>query len=418
MVENMEKHVLEPLILDYAHKEETMSDGREVVVVSAVRTAIGKYGGSLKDQPPSELAATVTREAVNRAGIAPTDVGHVVFGNVIHTDVHDMYLARVAAVKGGLPVETPAFTLNRLCGSGLQAIVSAAQVILMGDADVAVAGGAENMSRGQYWVPGLRWGQRMNDGAVVDAMVGALTDPFDDCHMGLTAENVAEKWNITREDQDKLAVESQQRAGKAIASGRFKEQILPIPIKVKGGTTPFDTDENVRAETTLEGLAKLRPVFNKNGSVTAGNASGINDAAAAVVLMERRVAEQRGLQPLGRLVGYAHAGVEPKYMGIGPIPAVRKLLERTGLHVSDIDVFEVNEAFASQAIAVVRDLELPPERTNPNGSGISLGHPIGATGCILTVKALYELKRTGGRYALVTMCIGGGQGIAAVFERA
>jgi len=258
----------------------------------------------------------------------------------------------------------------------------------------------------------------MNDGAVVDAMVGALTDPFDDCHMGLTAENVAEKWNITREDQDKLAVESQQRAGKAIASGRFKEQILPIPIKVKGGTTPFDTDENVRAETTLEGLAKLRPVFNKNGSVTAGNASGINDAAAAVVLMERRVAEQRGLQPLGRLVGYAHAGVEPKYMGIGPIPAVRKLLERTGLHVSDIDVFEVNEAFASQAIAVVRDLELPPERTNPNGSGISLGHPIGATGCILTVKALYELKRTGGRYALVTMCIGGGQGIAAVFERA
>jgi len=414
----MEKHILDPLILDYAHKEEMMSDGREVVVVSAVRTAIGKYGGSLKDQPPSELAATVTREAVNRAGIAPSDVGHVVFGNVIHTDVHDMYLARVAAVKGGLPVETPAFTLNRLCGSGLQAIVSAAQVILMGDADVAVAGGAENMSRGQYWVPGLRWGQRMNDGAVVDAMVGALTDPFDDCHMGLTAENVAEKWNITREDQDKLAVESQQRAGKAIASGRFKEQILPIPIKVKGGTTPFDTDENVRAETTLEGLAKLRPVFNKNGSVTAGNASGINDAAAAVVLMERRVAEQRGLQPLGRLVGYAHAGVEPKYMGIGPIPAVRKLLERTGLHVSDIDVFEVNEAFASQAIAVVRDLELPPERTNPNGSGISLGHPIGATGCILTVKALYELKRTGGRYALVTMCIGGGQGIAAVFERA
>jgi len=394
-----------------------MTNSREVVVLSAVRTAIGKYGGSLKDSPPTTLAATVVREAVQRAGVQPSDVGHVVFGNVIHTDVHDMYLARVAAVNGGLPVETPAFTLNRLCGSGLQAIVSAAQTIMLGDASVAVAGGAECMSRGQYWLPGMRWGQRMNDAAVVDAMVGALTDPFDDCHMGITAENVAAKWDITRQDQDQLALESQQRAAKAIANGYFKEQIVPIELKVKGTTTQYATDEFVRGEVTLEGLAKLKPVFNKTGTVTAGNASGINDAAAAVVLMERGAAEAAGHQPLGRLVGYAHAGVEPKYMGIGPVPAVRQLLERVGLSVNDIDVFEVNEAFAAQALAVIRDLELPPERTNPNGSGISLGHPIGATGCILTVKALYELQRIGGRYALVTMCIGGGQGIAAIFER-
>jgi len=394
-----------------------MTNSREVVVLSAVRTAIGKYGGSLKDSPPTTLAATVVREAVQRAGVQPSDVGHVVFGNVIHTDVHDMYLARVAAVNGGLPVETPAFTLNRLCGSGLQAIVSAAQTIMLGDATVAVAGGAECMSRGQYWLPGMRWGQRMNDAAVVDAMVGALTDPFDDCHMGITAENVAAKWDITRQDQDQLALESQQRAAKAIANGYFKEQIVPIELKVKGTTTQYATDEFVRGEVTLEGLAKLKPVFNKTGTVTAGNASGINDAAAAVVLMERGAAEAAGHQPLGRLVGYAHAGVEPKYMGIGPVPAVRQLLERVGLSVNDIDVFEVNEAFAAQALAVIRDLELPPERTNPNGSGISLGHPIGATGCILTVKALYELQRIGGRYALVTMCIGGGQGIAAIFER-
>ncbi|HEX6290618.1 MAG TPA: acetyl-CoA C-acyltransferase family protein, partial [Herpetosiphonaceae bacterium] len=390
---------------------------REVVVLSGVRTAIGKYGGSLKDFPPTELAAMVVREAVARAGVASGDVGHVVFGNIIHTDTSDMYLARVAAVKAGLPVETPAFTLNRLCGSGLQAIVSAAQLIMLGDADVAVAGGAENMSRAQYWLPGMRWGQRMNDGAVVDAMVGALTDPFDDCHMGVTAENVAAKWGISREDQDRLALESQQRAARAIAEGYFKEQILPVEIKVKGGTTQYTTDEFVRADATLEGLSKLKPVFDRSGTVTAGNASGINDAAAAVVLMERKAAEARGLKPMARLVGYAHAGVEPSYMGIGPVPAVRALLDRTGLHINDIDVFEVNEAFAAQALAVIRDLELPPERTNPNGSGISLGHPIGATGCILTIKALYELQRIGGRYALITMCIGGGQGIAAIIER-
>jgi acetyl-CoA C-acetyltransferase len=328
-----------------------------------------------------------------------------------------MYLARVAAIKGGLPVETPAFTLNRLCGSGLQAVVSAAQTILLGDADMAVAGGAEVMSRGLYGVPGMRWGARMNDAAMVDMMVGALTDPFDDCHMGITAENVAKKWNISREDQDMLAFESQQRAAKATTAGLFKSQILPIEIPSKKGSVFFDTDEHVRAETTMESLGKLRPVFDKSGSVTAGNASGINDAAAALVLAERGAAEAAGLKPLARLVGYAHAGVEPQYMGIGPVPAVRKLLDRSGLHVQDIDVFEVNEAFAAQALAVIRDLELPPEKTNPNGSGISLGHPIGATGAILTVKAIYELHRTGGRYALVTMCIGGGQGIAAIFER-
>jgi acetyl-CoA C-acetyltransferase len=394
------------------------TDGeREVVVLSGVRTAIGKYGGSLKDKPPAELAALVVREAVSRAGVAPSDIGHCVFGNVIHTEQRDMYLSRVAAVNGGLPVETPAFTLNRLCGSGLQAVVSAAQVIKMGDADAAVAGGAESMSRSLYGLPGMRWGQRMNDAAVVDMMVGALTDPFDDCHMGITAENVAQRYEVTREEQDQLALESQQRAAKATAEGRFAEQILSVELKDKKGTIQFTADEAVRGESTLEGLAKLKPVFDRNGTVTAGNAAGINDGAAAVVLMERRAAEERGLQPLGRLVNYATAAVEPQYMGIGPIPAVRKLLDKTGLSVDDLDVIELNEAFAAQALAVIRDLDLPMHKVNPNGSGISLGHPIGATGCILTVKALYELQRTGGRYALVTMCIGGGQGIAAIFER-
>jgi acetyl-CoA C-acetyltransferase len=388
----------------------------EVVVLSGVRTAIGTFGGSLKDKPPTELAAAVVREAVKRAGINPEEVGHVVFGNVIHTDVHDMYLARVAAINGGLPVETPALTLNRLCGSGLQAIVSAAQTIYMGDAKVAIGGGAEVMSRGQYWAQGARWGLRMGDGKLVDAMVGALSDPFDDCHMGVTAENVAAKWGVSRQAQDELALQSQQRAAAAIQAGYFKDQILPIESKVKGKTVVFDTDEHVRPDTTLEKLAKLRPVFQANGSVTAGNASGVNDAAAAVVLMEASEAQQRGLKPLGRLVAYAHAGVEPKYMGVGPTPAVKKVLERAKLTVQDMDVIELNEAFAAQALAVIRDLDLPLNRTNPNGSGISLGHPIGATGCILTIKALYELRRTGGKYALVTMCIGGGQGIAAIFE--
>ena len=393
------------------------ANGRDVVVLSGVRTAIGNFGGSLKDQPPSELAAQVVREAVRRAGVEPTEIGQVVFGNIIHTDGHDHYLARVAGVKGGLPVDVPALTLNRLCGSGLQAIISAAQTIMLGDADAAVAGGAESMSRSPYWAHAMRWGARMNDVAMVDVMVAALSDPFDDVHMGVTAENVARKWEITREDQDALAVESHKRAAAAIAEGRFKDQILPIELKVKGGVQMFDTDESVRPDTSLEKLAKLRPVFDKQGTVTAGNASSINDAAAAVVLMERSVAEQRGYKPMGRLVGYSVVGVDPKYMGIGPVPAVRKVLERTGLSINDIDLFELNEAFAAQALAVIRELDLPMEKVNPNGSGISLGHPIGATGAILTVKALYELQRTGGRYACVTMCIGGGQGIAAIFER-
>jgi acetyl-CoA C-acetyltransferase len=387
----------------------------EVVVLSGVRTAIGDYGGGLKDKPPTELAAAVVRGVVKRAGIQPEEVEHVVFGNVIHTDVHDMYLARVAAINGGLSDATPALTLNRLCGSGLQAIVSAAQTIYMGDTRVAIGGGAEVMSRSQYWLPGARWGQRMGDGKLIDAMVGALSDPFDDCHMGVTAENVAEKWGITRQAQDELALQSHQRASAATKAGYFKEQILPIESRVKGQTVVFDSDEHVKADTTLEKLTKLRPAFKGDGTVTAGNASGINDAAAAVVLMEASEAARRGLQPLGRLVAYAHAGVDPKYMGIGPVPAIRNVLARAKLSIKDMDVIELNEAFAAQALAVMRDLDLPLDRTNPNGSGISLGHPIAATGCILTVKALYELRRSGGRYALVSMCIGGGQGIAAIF---
>ena len=389
-----------------------------VFVLSAVRTPIGKYGGGLASVPPSDLAAAVVREAVSRAGVDPDQVGHAVFGNVLHTEKRDMYLSRVAAVNGGLPVGTPALTVNRLCGSGLQAIVSASQSIMLGDCQVAVAGGAECMSRAPYWLPGMRWGQRMNDGVAIDAMVGALTDPFEDCHMGVTAENVASDYHVSREDQDALAAESHRRAAAAQAAGYFKEQILPVEIPgKKGKTTIVDTDEHVRPEVSLDDMAKLRPAFAKDGTVTAGNASGINDAAAAVVLASESFVNGNGFTPLGKLVGYAHAGVEPRIMGMGPVPAVRGLLDKTGLKVDEIDLFEVNEAFAAQALAVIRELGLPTDRTNPNGSGISLGHPIGATGAILTVKALYELRRMGGRYALVTMCIGGGQGIAAVFER-
>jgi len=395
-----------------------MTNKREVVVLSGVRTAIGDFGASLKDIPPCDLAANVTREALQRSGLDAQDIGHVVFGNVIHTEARDMYLSRVAAINGGLPHETPAVTINRLCGSGLQAIVSATQLIQLGDCDAAIAGGAESMSRSQYWLPTQRFGQRMGNAQAVDSMVAALSDPFEACHMGITAENVAEKWGISREDQDALAVESHQRAAAAIEAGRFKEQILPVEIMVKRQPVQFDTDEHVRADATLEGMAKLRPAFKREGgSVTAGNASGINDAAAAVTLMEREAAQSRGLQPMARLVDYAFAGVDPKYMGIGPVPAIRSLMDKTGLGVKDFDVIELNEAFAAQALAVVRDLDLPMDRVNPNGSGISLGHPIGATGCVITVKALYELQRSGGRYALVSMCIGGGQGIAAIFER-
>ena len=394
-----------------------MDNGREVVVLSGVRTAIGDYGGGLKDIPPTELAARVVREAVSRAKIAPEDVGHVVFGNVIHTEAKDMYLSRVACINGGLPRETPALTLNRLCGSGLQAIISAAQAIRLGDAEITVAGGAESMSRGVYADPSARWGARMGDHQIIDMMVGALTDPFDAVHMGITAENVATKWGITRQQQDEMALESNRRAVNAIQKGYFKDQVLPIEIKTRKGTVVVDTDEHPRADASLEGFAKLKTVFKPDGSVTAGNASGINDGAAASVLMERKAAEKKGFKPLARLVAYAHAGVDPKYMGIGPVPAVRKVMERAGLKVADMDVIESNEAFAAQACAVAKDLGFDLKKVNPNGGAIALGHPIGATGAILMVKALYELQRTGGRYGLVTMCIGGGQGIAAVFER-
>jgi acetyl-CoA C-acetyltransferase len=386
----------------------------DVFVLSAVRTPIGKYGGGLASVPPCDLAAKVVREAVSRSGVDPAQVGHAVFGNVIHTEARDMYLSRVAAVNGGLEVGTPALTVNRLCGSGLQAIVSASQSIMLGDCEVAVAGGAESMSRAPYWLPGLRWGQRMGDGAAIDALTGALADPWDGCHMGVTAENVAADFGVSRADQDALAAESHRRA----AAGYFKDQILPVEIPGKRGQiTIVDTDEHVRPEVRLEDMAKLRPAFAKDGTVTAGNASGINDAAAAVVLASESFVRSSGRSPMGKLIGYAHAGVEPRIMGMGPVPAVRNVLDRTGLKIDEIDVFEVNEAFAAQALAVIRELGLPPDRTNPNGSGISLGHPVAATGAILTVKSLYELKRTGGTYALVTMCIGGGQGIAAIFER-
>jgi acetyl-CoA C-acetyltransferase len=391
---------------------------REVVVVSGVRTPIGTFGGSLKDVPPTQLGALVVAEAMKRAAVTGEEIGHVVFGHVLNTEPKDMYLGRVAAVNGGVAKETPCLTLNRLCGSGLQAIVSAAQTIMLGDADVAIGGGAECMSRGPYVIPSGRWGQRMGDMKAIDMMVGALHDPFDVVHMGVTAENVAAKWGITREEQDQLAVESHRRAASATKAGYFKSQILPIEVKGKKGPTVFDTDEHFREGTSMADMAKLKPVFVKeNGTVTAGNASGINDGAAAVVMMERSVAEKRGLKPMARLVAYGHAGVDPKYMGIGPVPASRKALERAGITVSQLDVIEANEAFAAQACAVAKDLGFPADKVNPNGSGISLGHPIGATGAIITVKALYELQRTGGRYALVTMCIGGGQGIAAIFER-
>ena len=391
---------------------------RDVVVVSAVRTAIGTFGGSLKDIPPTELAAQVVREALKRADVSGDDVGHVVFGHVVNTEPKDMYLSRVAAINGGCSQGTPAFNVNRLCGSGLQAIVNASQSILLGDTDIAIGGGAENMSRAPYASLNTRFGARMGDVKMIDMMMGALHDPFQNIHMGVTAENIATKWGISREDQDKLAVESHNRAERATLEGRFTSQIMPVMLKSKKGDVAYATDEHFRPNATMADLAKLKPVFAKeNGTVTAGNASGINDAAAAVVLMEASVAKARGLKPLARLVAYAHAGVDPKYMGIGPVPASQAALKKAGLTVKDLDVIEANEAFAAQACAVTRDLGLDPAKVNPNGSGISLGHPIGATGALITVKALYELERIGGRYALVTMCIGGGQGIAAIFER-
>ncbi len=391
---------------------------REIFVVSAARTAIGTFGGSLKDVANTQLATTAVKAAIARSGLDPAAVGHVVIGNVIPTDTKDAYLSRVAAIDAGCPIETPAFNVNRLCGSGLQAIVSAAQAIALGDCDVAIGGGSESMSRGPYFDQAARWGARMGDAKSIDYMLGILHDPWQKMHMGITAENVAERYKISREMQDALALTSQQRAATAIAAGRFQEQIVPVEIATRKGTVLFDTDEHVRASTTLEVLAGMKPAFKKEGgSVTAGNASGINDGAAAVTLVAGDRLAALGVQPLARLVGYAHAGVDPAYMGIGPVPATQKVLARTGLKVQDMDVIEANEAFATQACAVTQELGLDPAKVNPNGSGISLGHPVGATGAIITTKAIYELQRTGGRYALVTMCIGGGQGIAAIFER-
>ena len=390
---------------------------KEVVVVGGVRTAIGKFGGSLKDLAPTELGTIVVRETLARAGVEAAHVDHVVFGNVIATDPKDFYLSRVAAINAGIPETTPAFNVNRLCGSGLQAIVSAAQTIMLGDAQVAIGAGAESMSRAPYIAPDVRFGARMGDARMIDMMLGALNDPFHAVPMGVTAENVARKFGISREDQDALALESHRRAERAIAEGRFKRQIVPIQRRVKGKDVVFDTDEHVRNNATIEDFSQLKPVFaRENGTVTAGNASGINDAAAAVLLMSREAAEHRGIRPMARLVAYAHAGVDPLHMGIGPVPATRLALERAKLSVADIDVVEANEAFAAQACAVTRELGFDPAKVNPNGSGISLGHPIGATGAVITVKAIDELQRIGGRYALVTMCIGGGQGIAAIFE--
>lgn len=390
--------------------------GNEVVILDGIRTAIGDYGGALRPKSACELGAIAVKGVLERTGVDPHSVGHCVIGNVLHSDKRDMYISRYAALEGGCPIETPALTVNRLCGSGLQAVVSAAQIVQLGNADTVIAGGAESMSNAPYWATGMRWGQRMGNAEFMDVMVGALSDPFQGCHMGITAENVAEKWDITRDEQDELAVESHMRAARAQSEGRFDSQVIPVELKSRKGTTVFDTDEHIRADCSMESLAKMRTVFKRDGSVTAGNASGINDASAAIVMMDAKAAEKAGYEPIARLMDYTHSGVEPEYMGIGPVPAIRKLLDRTGLSLDDVDVIELNEAFAAQALAVMKDLGLPADRTNPNGSGISLGHPIGATGCILTVKAIHELKRTGGKHAIVSMCIGGGQGIAAAFE--
>jgi acetyl-CoA C-acetyltransferase len=390
---------------------------REIVVLSAVRTAVGDYGGSLKDILNTQLGAVAIKEAVARAKVDPASIGHCVMGSVIHGEPKDMYVSRVAAVQAGLPVGTPCLTVNRLCGSGLQAVVSAAQHIMLGDTDCVVGGGVESMSRAAYFLPSERWGQRMGDANVIDAMVGVLTDPFGNGHMGVTAENLAAKYGITREAQDAFAVESHKRAANAIRNGYFKSQIVPVEVKSKKGPMLFEQDEHVRMEVKPEDMSKLKPAFKKDGTVTAGNASGINDAASALVLMEAGAAAKAGLKPMARLVAYAHAGVQPEIMGIGPAPASRRVFEKSGLKPSDMDVIESNEAFAAQALAVAKELELDPKKTNPNGGAIALGHPIGASGAIIATKALYELERIKGKYALVTMCIGGGQGIATIFER-
>ena len=388
----------------------------DIVLLSGTRTAIGAFGGSLAGVPPTDLGATVTRAALDRAGLAADRVGHVVFGHVINTEPKDVYLSRMAAMGAGIPETVPTMNVNRLCGSGVQAVISAAQALMLGDADFAVAGGAESMSRSPFIMPDQRWGAKMGDVKSLDMMLGALNCPFGTGHMGVTAENVAREHGIDREAQDAFALESQHRAARAIEAGHFQREITPVTVKMKRQDVVFDADEHPKP-TTAEALANLRPVFEKDGTVTAGNASGINDGAAALVLARSDAAEAAGLQPRARILGYAHAGVRPEVMGIGPVPAVRALLDRTGLKADEFDVIESNEAFAAQALAVSKELRLDPAKVNPNGGAIALGHPVGATGAIITVKALHELERTGGHKALITMCIGGGQGIALAIER-
>ncbi len=388
----------------------------DIVLLDGARTAIGTFGGSLAATPPIDLGAIVAKAALERSGVEGGQIGHVVFGHVINTEPRDMYLSRVAAMQAGIPDTTPAMNVNRLCGSGAQAIVSAIQSLMLGDADFALAGGAESMSRSPFIIPDQRWGAKMGDVRTLDMMLGALNCPFGTGHMGVTAENVAAEHDVTREQQDAFALTSQERAAAAISEGRFASQIVPVDVKVKREMVPFDTDEHPKA-TTMDALAGLKTVFQQDGTVTAGNASGINDGAAAMVLSTASAAHSAGLKPKARILGYAHAGVRPEVMGIGPVPAVENLLKRTGLSISDFDVIESNEAFAAQALAVNKALGIDPAKVNPNGGAIALGHPVGATGALITIKALYELERIGGSKALITMCIGGGQGIALAIER-
>lgn len=390
----------------------------DVVIASAARTAVGGYGKTLKDVPPNELGAIAARAAIERAGLSPEQIEHVVFGNVIHTEPRDMYMARVVGVKAGIPQETPAFTVNRLCGTGVQSIVSAAQAIQSGDVDVALAGGCESMSRGPYWMPSGRWGARMGETTMVDPVSGALTDPFNDILMGVTAENLAERGSITREQQDAFAVESHRRAAAARDAGKFVDEIVPVVIKTRKGELEFKVDEHIRDDASLEGMAKLKPVFKRDGgTVTAGNASGMNDAGAATVLLSAAKAQELGAPVRARILGYATCGVDPKIMGIGPVPAIRKVLDRTGLTLDQIGVFELNEAFAAQALAVMQDLDLDPAKVNPNGGAVGLGHPISATGTVITTKAIAEMEREGHDYGIVSLCIGGGQGIALLLGK-
>jgi acetyl-CoA C-acetyltransferase len=389
----------------------------DVVISSAARTAIGSFGRSLRDVPPTELGASAARAAIERAGLDPAQVEQIVFGNVIHTSPEDHYLARVVGINAGIPKESPALTLNRLCGSGLQAVISAAQMIQTGDAEVVLAGGAESMSRGAYWMVNARWGARMGDASLVDSVVGTLTDPFHKIHMGVTAENLARSHGISREAQDEFAVESHRRAIAAIEAGRFEAEVVPVEVKTRKGTVEFKVDEHARPDVTLEALAKLKPAFDPDGTVTAGNASGINDAAAALVVMSGERAQQLGAPVRGRIVSYAVCGVEPRTMGIGPVPAVRKALERAGKQLDGVDIVELNEAFAAQSLAVLQDLGLDTARVNPNGGAIGLGHPVAATGAILVTKILNEMEREDHKLGLVSLCIGGGQGIAMLIER-